>query len=546
VLEQVTSEPISGIYERTYTSLLERVEADGFFQESLTGAYAGMFPRTVGGLVSLFLETGELDACERLIGCALQATEDNEMTRIPHVFDRRANQRAPLEGGDPAQPDYTIALYRLDNGYYGAQYFLAPKTPIEAFEAYLAVAGCTGTLTLSVRNDRTEEALYTRDFDIQTLTNGWVRLPVEPPLALEAGQRYDFRLSFEGEGSPLWFGLNSATDHPLAGAYAHDGRGGPEDFLDQPGHVTAFAVDAGNLRHSEDKEGYPILSDWDQIDGQAHLLMAWGRLANRRGPTAFEDRTWPLVAALMSRTVEPPYMLYQGMSIGLGLVHNFALEHSREGRFWDCWDILAQSFVSAALEELIPIADRRGDAARARKWRNRYETLQGAIQQHLTWELDGKRVYMEMRLPDSGAGVPFEGLGWLNFGAVAAQWKGMDVTVMRNTVAALRQRALRDWHGHVWLADDWWPDGSVAPQVIGKGVGWEIAWCLREGEWERIGQWMDFLTVVHPEGSLYMEAASLFPDDTWHLQDSGNGEQCSWWCWGMARLRKELGLSAAP
>ena len=444
VLEQVTSEPIAGIYERTYTSLLERVEADGFFQESLTGAYAGMFPRTVGGLVSLFLETGELDACERLIGCVLQATEDNEMTRIPHVFDRRANQRAPLEGGNLAQPDFTIALYRLDKGYYGAQYFLAPKAPIKAFEAYLAVSGCIGKLRLEVRKERTEEALYTRDFDIQELSNGWSRLEVKPALQLEGGQRYDFRLSFTGQGTPLWFGLPNAKAHPLAGTYAHDAGAGPEDYLDHPDHATAFAIDAGNLRHSKAKEVYPILSNWDQIDGQAHVLMAWGRLANKRGPTAFEDRTWSLVAALMSRTIEPPYMLYQGTPIGLGLVHNFALEHSREGRYWDCWDILTQSFVSAALEELIPIADRRGDTARARKWRERYATLQGAIRQYLMREVDGKQVYMEMRLPDSGAGVPFEGLGWLNFGAVAAQWKGLDAEVMRNTVAEIGRASCRE------------------------------------------------------------------------------------------------------
>ncbi len=43
------------------------------------------------------------------------------------------------------------------------------------------------------------------------------------------------------------------------------------------------------------------------------------------------------------------------------------------------------------------------------------------------------------------------------------------------------------------------------------------------------------------------EAAGLDADGkTWHVGGPGNGEQCSWWCWGMAKVRKAAGLSAAP
>lgn len=34
-----------------------------------------------------------------------------------------------------------------------------------------------------------------------------------------------------------------------------------------------------------------------------------------------------------------------------------------------------------------------------------------------------------------------------------------------------------------------------------------------------------------------------FPES---VGDGGNGEQCAWWCWAIAKLRKELGLDAAP
>ncbi|MGB8317317.1 MAG: FN3 associated domain-containing protein, partial [Ignavibacteriaceae bacterium] len=32
----------------------------------------------------------------------------------------------------------------------------------------------------------------------------------------------------------------------------------------------------------------------------------------------------------------------------------------------------------------------------------------------------------------------------------------------------------------------------------------------------------------------------------WKIVDPGNGEQAAWWCWAMAKLRKEIGLSAIP
>jgi hypothetical protein len=35
-----------------------------------------------------------------------------------------------------------------------------------------------------------------------------------------------------------------------------------------------------------------------------------------------------------------------------------------------------------------------------------------------------------------------------------------------------------------------------------------------------------------------------FKGGQWVKADCGNGEQSVWWCWAIARLRKELGLSA--
>ena len=42
------------------------------------------------------------------------------------------------------------------------------------------------------------------------------------------------------------------------------------------------------------------------------------------------------------------------------------------------------------------------------------------------------------------------------------------------------------------------------------------------------------------------EDALKMKDMKWTSRDAGNGEQSSWWCWAMARLRKAVGLPARP
>ncbi|MDX9972956.1 MAG: hypothetical protein RBU21_08205, partial [FCB group bacterium] len=521
------------------------VEADGFFQESLTGAYSGMFPRTVGGLVSLFLETDELDLCERLIDCTLTATRENGMERVPHVLDRRQAPDPVSDGNDLVQPRHELPYYRLDGDFCAVQTFKAPAQPIHAIEVYLKLLNCTGKLVLSVSQDRDGEPIRTQTVDAQEAARKgrWTRFAFDPPLLLTPGALYCFRMSYEGEGKPFWYGLTS-SGHRLAGTYAFDASASPPQWLDHPDHVSTFAFDTGGLTRKR-VSTYPILSDRDEIDGQAHILMAFGRLAQRRGPTPFEEEWYPFVAKLLDRTVDWPNVLTGGWPADLGLVRNVSLEHSREGRMWDTYDILTQSFVGAALESMIDVARRRNDLEHATHWQGRLEALRAAVAKHMVRQLDGKTVYLEMRLPDSGAGVPFGGMGWLNFAPVAAQWEPLEPQVLRDTVQALRRRALFDWEGHKALALDWNADGTFTKSVIGKGIGWEIDYSRREGEWDRIGEWLDFLEAMHT-APIYMESATLDANGQWSAGDPGNGEQCTWWCWSIARLRKEVGLPARP
>lgn len=542
-LRQMMDDPFhKTLYANTYKSLLERVEPDGFFQESLTGAYAGMFPRTVGGLVSLFIETGELDACERLINCVIAATQANKMERIPHVFDRRrVHQEPEVDEQNPGQINHSVALYRLDNGYYGMQKFMVPEKPVKAIEVYLAIPPDTGNFCASIHEAPESAAIWIKNIVINSdkAFEGWFSVQLDPAPKLEPGKEYWFKLAYTGTARPIWFGVNGSTNKNFNGSIACDPA--PANVrLNHPDYVTAIALDTGSLKKAERVNNYPILSNRDEIDGQAHVIMAWGRLANLRGATPFEDATYPFIAQLLDRSTDWPYILYGDTHADLGLVRNVSLEHSREVRMWDTYDILTQSFMGAALESCIQVAKRRGDDEHAKRWTERLDLLKKAIDKHLTRMVDDKKVYLEMRLPNSDTGVPFEGLGWLNFAPVSAQWQALDPAVLDNTVDLLRKIDTCTWHGLKWLGTDWTPGQGPSPQVIGKGVGWEIDYARQRQQWDRICEWLDFIKAVN-SSPIYLEAANYDAStDKWTLQDPGNGEQCSWWCWGMARLHKAL------
>lgn len=382
------------LYANTYYSLLDRMHSDGYLQESLTGAYEGMFCRTTGPLVMLFIETGRYKEAEQNIQCVLNAITANNMERVPHVI-------------------------------------------------------------------------------------------------LEQNK---------------------------------------------------------------------IFSNENQVDGQAHVILAWARLALRRGPTDFENKTWPLISKLMERTCDRTYLQAGFWSIEPGLMRNLSFEHSREGRRWDTWDLLTQSFTGAALHDMSIIAERHHADSLAADWQKKIKVLSAGIEKNLTTKRNGQTTYLEMRLPDSNGGIPYYGMGWVTLSPIAAEWEGIDHQVMRNTVKVMQDSVLRKNNGMVWMPTDGYADGSVSNEIIGKGMAWEIDFARTEHDYERIKQILTLINAANADKPIYMEGAWLegeglklsarvmtFPDKTvWKSKDAGNGEQCAWWTWSIARLRKAVGLPAEP
>ena len=385
---------ISKIYRNTYQSLISRMKRDGYLQESLTGAYRGEFPRTIGGFVSLLFETEDYPRIQRSLEFIFNAMIRNHLARVPHVVDS---------------------------------------------------------------------------------------LKIQPNGSVEQ-----------------WY-------------------------------------------ESE-----------DEIDGRAHVVMAYARYCLKKENSGFENKYYEIARKEVMSFLDQPYFYYIYKSNypcnAIHLVFNCALEHSREGRMWSAFDLLTQSFVGAAAQSMMDLAERRNDTELYQYLKTRLEVLKDGVDKHLTRVVDGKKVYLEMLLPDGGWGKPFTGMGWLCYGPVAAQWEPLDHQVLKNTISLLRKtlyiRDEEDQNLH-YLAGEYDEQDQISKFVIGKGIGWDIEYCRQEGDYDKILGWFKFLDKYHADKPIYMESMS-FQRGKWITGDCGNGEQSVWWCWAMARLRKDLGLAIIP
>ena len=394
LIDELERGKISKIYRNTYHSLTSRMKRDGYLQESLTGAYRGEFPRTIGGYVSLLFETEDYMRIQRSLEFIFNSMIRNHLTRIPHVIDS---------------------------------------------------------------------------------------------------------LKISGNGSvEQWFETE------------------------------------------------------DEIDGRAHVVMAYARYCLKKDHPDFENRYYEIAKKEVISFLDQPYFYYIKNSNfscnAIHLVFNCALEHSREGRMWSAFDLLTQSFVGAAAQSMMELAERRNDTKLSEYLKTRLEVLKDGVDKHLTRVVDGKKVYLEMRLPDGNWGVPFTGMGWLCYGPVAAQWEPLDHQVLRNTVDLLKQTLYitDEYEKNLrYLAGEYDEKGQISKFVIGKGIGWDIEYCRQEGDYDHILECFKFLDKYHADKSIYMESMSL-KGGRWIAGDCGNGEQSVWWCWAMARLRKDLGLIALP
>lgn len=287
----------------------------------------------------------------------------------------------------------------------------------------------------------------------------------------------------------------------------------------------------------------------NQPDGTGHILSACAELILRYGRKELYEEYWPFMADMMDLHADQPYFFGNPICnfpvAKLHLFLNTAFEHSREGRYWCCFDLLTQSFLGASLEKMAAVARLYGQDYRAEPWEAVLRCLRDGIRRHLTVTEQGRTRYAELRLPDGNDGHLFDGMGWVSLSPIAAGWEALPGEVMHNTAQAVREK--------LWLPD---PAGEglyflnkdteeiPSLETIGKGLGWDMEEARRTGDFDHIGDILEFLMLRH-EAALYGECM-FYREGRWQTRDNGNAEQCIWWCWAMGRLRNDLGLPRLP
>ena len=84
--------------------------------------------------------------------------------------------------------------------------------------------------------------------------------------------------------------------------------------------------------------------------------------------------------------------------------------------------------------------------------------------------------------------------------------------------------------------------GNVTPAIAGKFQAWDMMYSLSRGDFGHILDWLSFVEAVNAPPLL---SENLIPtEEGWQYNDPGNGEQCVWWCWAIACIRRSLGLPA--
>ena len=280
--------------------------------------------------------------------------------------------------------------------------------------------------------------------------------------------------------------------------------------------------------------GKPI-SDKIQADTTFFLLHAWSLFA-QQAPDTEENRNFIKAYEEKVKTFANYFFDNGYYNEELGLLRNPSLEHSRDGSYFNAYDLLTNVYASQALHELAALFE-KSDAQNAAKWASYSESIAKGIHKNLVAEVDGKTIYAEMRSMDKIIASTnqlveddqfYIGFSWVNMAPAGAGWYAIDDEVMDNTYQAyLKYGSITYYKKYQMLEvvttfhspEDYRVTGG---HVIGKGLAWELMYCYDTGRYERAAELIRFIE----ENSVDMYR------ETWGYtgggSDTANQEHASW------------------
>ncbi len=230
------------------------------------------------------------------------------------------------------------------------------------------------------------------------------------------------------------------------------------------------------------------------------------------------------------------------------MLFNDCLEHSRDGSYFYCYDLLTNVYASQGLHELAAfVAD--CDPENAQKWEAAATKIVGGVHKFLTAEVDGKKIYCELigRSYNAVHANPnastryIRGFSWVNLAPMGCDWYGADPEILENTYQMYLKYGACDYYNTNYMLDVCTQfETDLAPitrggHVIGKGLAWEMLYCKKMGYTERLAELTKFVEDFSED--MYRE--------TWHYvgggSDTANQEHASWMLYTHKTIYPELG-----
>lgn len=216
------------------------------------------------------------------------------------------------------------------------------------------------------------------------------------------------------------------------------------------------------------------------------------------------------------------------------LLRNPAYEHGREGRYWDCFDLMTNCFASQGCFNLSSVASLLGEKAAKERLFEFAEVIANGIHTNLVTEIDGKKIYAELIALDRNDRL-IKGFSFVTFAPVASDWYKTDQTIFKNTYEIYKKlgsTAFKDFFitsSYVDLDQNDLMTNKL-DYVTGKGLAWELWYCFKSGDLQRTKHLLKFLD----DFSKDCFDEGYFSDG--RLRDTANQEHASWIAYEFARV----------
>lgn len=374
-----------------------------------------------------------------------------------------------------------------------------------------------------------------------------------PILDTNASDAYTVRVSASKDASVKWYGISGAdTTHPAT----LDGVmqdvllsliiGSIQDIrivdkkIQVDGHYQL--LDAYAMFALECYDEYPkfIEITYDMMKDYANYFFDPANTYVRKNYTA--DKVYEVVGEFS----------YSDPDMMGGLILNPCLEHSREGSYWEGYDLITNVFAAESTNKMSQVATMLGKTEDAMAFKQKADSLSAAINKYMVANFEGEKIYIELitlsTIKPGDVDYVYRdwettyGFSFVSLSPVASNWYAVDDEIMANTYDAYIGHSLEVYkissdgsqyviRPSVCTLDDENRTTKLHSHIIGKDIAWEIYYMYKTGNTERLEHLMDFLAKASVSGS-YAETYSR----NGKLSDVGNQEQTGWLLYEIARI----------